>query len=179
MVKIEDGSTIALSRLLNGEGQDDAGNPIRFEESTTQSPVVGGVGIPSYQATAPLAGDAEGRLKLYTFSLEDTLVKVSVAVRTKEEIDQLKSAAEARRQEEIKAAGEEAEDTEEDTTETPKTEKSFKTVSPTESSLPESYPPVEDDESLKILPNEEEEEEETKTVAGGSKSKGKKKGNKK
>jgi hypothetical protein len=163
MVKIEDGALISAAKLLSGEGQDDSGNPLKFEESRNSPSTVGGVAIPSYYAIAPLASDADNRLKMYTFSLEDTLVKVSVATRSQEEINQFKSAAEERsksleqQQQQSEEPKQQEEEEEEEATQ-PTTEKAFKTVSPEESSLPESHPPVEEDETLRILGTEEEEE---------------------
>lgn len=79
MVKIEDGSTLTLSRLL-GEAQDDDGRPLKFERNDdTNNPS----DIPSWKAEVDMT-DNSNRKKTYHVDLGNTLVRVSVAIQNPE-----------------------------------------------------------------------------------------------
>lgn len=71
MVKLQDGSMVLASQLLSGAGEDDDGNPIKFEKNENAL-------VPTYKAEADM-NDGSGRKKVYTFDIVDTQVRVSVS----------------------------------------------------------------------------------------------------
>lgn len=91
MVKIQDGQLIVGSKALSGEAEDDEGKPLKFE-------AVEGALVPTWAAKANM-NDGSGRVRFYSFGLEDTNVRVSVITKTAEEIKAEEQAAVAAKKE--------------------------------------------------------------------------------
>lgn len=70
MVKLQDGSMVSATELLNGSAEDAEGNQLKFTE-------VKGATYPTFEAKSKLK-DGTNRMRTYTFSLDDTLVRVSM-----------------------------------------------------------------------------------------------------
>ncbi len=82
MVKLQDGSNVFARDLLLGEGQDDEGKKLTFEQ--VQAP--GDNIIPTIYEAQTQMNDGSGRTRFFRFNLADTLVRVEVTTTTKEEI---------------------------------------------------------------------------------------------
>jgi hypothetical protein len=134
MVKIQDGQLIVGSKALSGEAEDDDGKPLKFE-------AVQGALVPTWAAKANM-NDGSGRVRFYSFGLEDTNVRVSVITKTAEEIKAEEQAAVAAKKEADESAAKSRKEALEATQkreeqqqpkqqkqqEQPKTEKAFKTT---------------------------------------------------
>ena len=124
MVKIVDGTLALGSQLLGGAAEDDEGRALKFQS-------VEGAIIPTY-STRMNTTDGSGIVKIYTFSLEDTPIRVSVIRKTVEEIkaEEEQAAAVAKKAAEDEAAAQRRSKALQETQQTfTKTEKAFKTVS--------------------------------------------------
>jgi hypothetical protein len=75
MVKIEDGTLIQASQLISGAGEDDNGNPLKFERNENAL-------MPTYKAESDL-NDGTGRRKVYSFDIIDTQVRVNQSQKIK------------------------------------------------------------------------------------------------
>src|SRR6266496_4336739 len=123
MVKIVDGTLALGSQLLGGAAEDDEGRALKFQS-------VEGAIIPTY-STRMNTTDGSGIVKIYTFSLEDTPIRVSVIRKTAEEIKaEEEQAVTAAKKEADEAAAQRRSKALQETQQTfTKTEKAFKTVS--------------------------------------------------
>ena len=88
MVKLQDGSMVPASELLNGSAEDEEGNQLKFTE-------VKGATYPTYESKSKMK-DGSNRMRTYTFSLDETLVKVSVS-QVEEEEEKAAPAAETQK----------------------------------------------------------------------------------
>jgi hypothetical protein len=77
MVKIQDGSLVPASELIEGRAEDDDGKPLKFEQ-------VKDANVPTYKAVSEMS-DGSGRVRNYSFSIVDTNVRVGMAVTEKKE----------------------------------------------------------------------------------------------
>lgn len=77
VVKIEDGSLVPAQELLSGAAQDPDGKPLKFTE-------VKDAPMPTYTAKSKM-DDGSGRTRVYTFSIENTNVRVSMGLLEEEE----------------------------------------------------------------------------------------------
>ena len=72
VVKVEDGSLVPAQELLSGAAQDPDGKALKFTE-------VKDAPMPTYQAKSKM-DDGSGRTRVYTFSIENTNVRVSMGL---------------------------------------------------------------------------------------------------
>ena len=72
VVKIEDGSLVPAQELLSGAAQDPDGKALKFTE-------VKDAPMPTYTAKSKM-DDGSGRTRVYTFSIENTNVRVSMGL---------------------------------------------------------------------------------------------------
>jgi hypothetical protein len=72
MVKIQDGSLVSASELIDGRAEDDDGKPLKFEQ-------VKDANVPTYKAVSEMS-DGSGRVRNYSFSIVDTNVRVGMSV---------------------------------------------------------------------------------------------------
>lgn len=83
MVKIQDGSLVPASELIDGRAEDDDGKPLKFEQ-------VKDANVPTYKAVSEMS-DGSGRVRNYSFSIVDTNVRVGMSVTEPEENKQAKT----------------------------------------------------------------------------------------
>ena len=79
VVKIEDGSLVPAQELLSGAAQDPDGKPLKFTEVKDAT-------MPTYQAKSKM-DDGSGRTRVYTFSIENTNVRVSMGLVEEEQAE--------------------------------------------------------------------------------------------
>jgi hypothetical protein len=72
VVKVEDGSLVPAQELLSGAAQDPDGKALKFTE-------VKDAPMPTYTAKSKM-DDGSGRTRVYTFSIENTNVRVSMGL---------------------------------------------------------------------------------------------------
>lgn len=120
VTKIQDGSLVYATELLQTAVEDGDGNKLQFDP-------IPDAAIPSYRAEVVM-NDGSGRKKVYAFGLADTLVRVGMTTISAEELKQNEKALKQQEQ------GQGQKETPSTNTTTASTEKAFKTTADTSSS---------------------------------------------
>ena len=126
VVKIQDGSVVLANELLAGDAQDDEGKALKFLE-VLDAPIT------TFQAVSKM-NDGSERTRIFSFGLADTKVRVTVTTKTPEQIKAEEQAAAVAKKAEEDAAAAQRRSKALEGTQTFKTEKAFKTVSPPQKS---------------------------------------------